>query len=57
MCNFEDIKLDTVIGKGNFGEVYAAQWNGHTVAAKKFVQQKVSGQLMLEMRTECAILR
>jgi len=57
LVNFEDIKLETMIGTGTFGDVYSATYKYRRVAAKKFVRQKLNGPLLLEMRTECAVLR
>lgn len=51
------LMFQRIIGKGVFGEVYAATCKGKQVAAKKFVQQKITTKLILEVRTECAILR
>ncbi len=33
--NFEEIQFLEKIGRGNFGEVYKAQWRGTIVAVKK----------------------
>lgn len=44
------------IGVGTFGDVYSAVLNGEKVAVKKFLKQKVTDNVMLELRTESAIL-
>lgn len=57
MINFDDVKLGSVIGTGAFGDVFSAVYANRKVAVKKFVKQAVTSALMLEMRTECSILR
>jgi hypothetical protein len=57
LVNFDEIRMDKLIGTGSFGDVYAASWSSKKVAAKKFIRQKITSQLVLEIRTECAILR
>jgi serine/threonine protein kinase len=45
-----------VIGTGSFGDVFAGAWKGQKVAIKQFMKQKVTDEVLLEMRTESGIL-
>lgn len=57
IVGMHEITTEELIGNGTFGDVYSGRYRGRKVAIKKFVRQKVTGQLTLEIRTECAILR
>jgi len=57
IINFEDIALNEVIGTGSFGDVFSGSWKGQQVAVKLFMKQKVTEEVLLEMRTESGILR
>lgn len=46
-----------MIGTGSFGDVYAGLWKDQKVAVKQFMKQKVTDEVLLEMRTESGILR
>jgi serine/threonine protein kinase len=46
-----------VIGTGSFGDVFVGTWKGQRVAIKQFMKQKVTDEILLEMRTESGILR
>ena len=57
---FNALKLDKIIGKGGFGEVYAARWDasGHEtpVAFKKLLHQRMSKKQLDEFLKEVTIL-
>jgi len=54
---FEDIKIlsDTPIGHGVFSVVYAAEWRGARVAAKRLLAH-LTPTLMNDLNRECALL-
>ncbi|KAF3440196.1 hypothetical protein FNV43_RR18477 [Rhamnella rubrinervis] len=41
---------------GSYGEVYHAEWNGTEVAVKKFLDQDVSGDALLQFKCEVEIM-
>eukprot|EP00026_Physarum_polycephalum_P001091 Phypoly_transcript_01092.p1 GENE.Phypoly_transcript_01092~~Phypoly_transcript_01092.p1 ORF type:complete len:1198 (+),score=219.95 Phypoly_transcript_01092:455-3595(+) len=56
LINYKDITVDTVIGSGSFGAVYAAKYNGHHVIFKQFTKQKYAEIVDIQMRAEAAHL-
>lgn len=56
IINYDDMQLGEVIGTGSFGDVYEGAWKGQPVAVKQFMKQKVTDEVLLEMRTESGIL-
>jgi serine/threonine protein kinase/ABC-type branched-subunit amino acid transport system substrate-binding protein len=56
IINYESLTVGSKIGVGTFGDVFSAIYNGEKVAVKKFLKQKVTDNVLLELRTESAIL-
>jgi len=56
ILNYESMTIGSKVGVGTFGDVYSAILSGEKVAVKKFLKQKVTDNVMLELRTESAIL-
>eukprot|EP00026_Physarum_polycephalum_P001102 Phypoly_transcript_01103.p1 GENE.Phypoly_transcript_01103~~Phypoly_transcript_01103.p1 ORF type:complete len:774 (+),score=173.32 Phypoly_transcript_01103:1162-3483(+) len=56
IINYEKMTIGSKIGVGTFGDVFSAVFNGEKVAVKKFLKQKVTDNVLLELRTESAIL-
>jgi len=44
------------VGTGSYGIVYRGSWKGVEVAVKRFIKQKLSEKLLLEFRSEMALL-
>ena len=60
----EGLKFEREIGKGSYGKVYKAVWNGREVAAKRFHcaffengLSQVADQFMEEIQRECDVLK
>lgn len=53
---YEKITIGSKIGVGTFGDVFSAVYSGEKVAVKKFLKQRVTDNVLLELRTESAIL-
>lgn len=53
---YEKITIGSKIGVGTFGDVFSAVYTGEKVAVKKFLKQRVTDNVLLELRTESAIL-
>lgn len=56
VIHYETLTIGSKIGVGTFGDVFSAIYQGEKVAVKKFLKQKVADNVMLELRTESAIL-
>jgi len=50
------IELGQRIGIGSYGEVYKGTWGGTEVAVKRFLETKLSPQLLQEFKDEVAIM-
>lgn len=53
---WEDLQIGERIGIGSYGEVYRAEWNGTEVAAKKFMNQDISGDALAQFKCEVEIM-
>ncbi|PKI70723.1 hypothetical protein CRG98_008956, partial [Punica granatum] len=53
---WEDLQIGERIGIGSYGEVYRADWNGTEVAVKKFLDQDVSGEALVQFKCEVEIM-
>ncbi|KAL5559267.1 hypothetical protein UlMin_035478 [Ulmus minor] len=53
---WEDLRIGERIGIGSYGEVYHADWNGTEVAVKKFLDQDVSGDALVQFKCEVEIM-
>jgi tRNA A-37 threonylcarbamoyl transferase component Bud32 len=47
---FAEVKIITIIGEGNFGVIYAAEWNDQKVAVKKFKAYLGSDHVIVEAK-------
>lgn len=47
---FAEVKIITIIGEGNFGVIYAAEWNDQKVAVKKFKSYLGSDHVIVEAK-------
>jgi serine/threonine protein kinase/ABC-type branched-subunit amino acid transport system substrate-binding protein len=56
VIQYEKMTVGSKIGVGTFGDVFSAVYNGEKVAVKKFLKQRVTDNVLLELRTESAIL-
>ncbi|CAN8235019.1 unnamed protein product [Cochlearia groenlandica] len=54
---WEEITLGERIGLGSYGEVYRGDWHGTEVAAKKFLDQDITGEALEEFRSEVRIMK
>ncbi|WZZ68945.1 hypothetical protein YC2023_080315 [Brassica napus] len=54
---WEEITLGERIGLGSYGEVYRGDWHGTEVAAKKFLDQDLTGEALEEFRSEVQIMK
>ncbi|XP_013591885.1 PREDICTED: serine/threonine-protein kinase EDR1 [Brassica oleracea var. oleracea] len=54
---WEEITLGDRIGLGSYGEVYRGDWHGTEVAAKKFLDQDLTGEALEEFRSEVQIMK
>jgi tRNA A-37 threonylcarbamoyl transferase component Bud32 len=55
--DLSEIRLGQRIGKGSFGEVYLASWNGTTVAVKKLPASKLTDEFLREFAREARLMR
>ncbi|XP_065849715.1 probable serine/threonine-protein kinase SIS8 [Euphorbia lathyris] len=53
---WEDLQIGERIGIGSYGEVYHADWNGTEVAVKKFLDQDLSGDALVQFKCEAEIM-
>ncbi|KAG2666061.1 hypothetical protein I3760_15G037500 [Carya illinoinensis] len=53
---WEDLRIGERIGIGSYGEVYRADWNGTEVAVKKFLDQGLSGDALVQVKSEVEIM-
>eukprot|EP00026_Physarum_polycephalum_P000640 Phypoly_transcript_00641.p1 GENE.Phypoly_transcript_00641~~Phypoly_transcript_00641.p1 ORF type:complete len:1297 (+),score=194.44 Phypoly_transcript_00641:293-4183(+) len=56
VIQYEDLKIDSAVGAGAYGTVHSGEYQGKKVAIKKFINQKVKENALLDMRAESAIL-
>jgi len=56
IINYKEIQLGKQVGTGSYGIVYRGSWKGVEVAVKRFIKQKLSEKLLLEFRSEMALL-
>lgn len=56
IIQYEKMTIGSKIGVGTFGDVFSAVYQGEKVAVKKFLKQRVTDNVLLELRTESAIL-
>ncbi|CAH8359436.1 unnamed protein product [Eruca vesicaria subsp. sativa] len=54
---WEELTLGERIGLGSYGEVYRGDWHGTEVAAKKFLDQDLTGEALEEFRSEVQIMK
>uniref|UniRef100_A0A5B7AGN7 non-specific serine/threonine protein kinase n=1 Tax=Davidia involucrata TaxID=16924 RepID=A0A5B7AGN7_DAVIN len=53
---WEDLQIAERIGIGSYGDVYHADWNGTEVAVKKFMDQDISGDALVQFKCEVEIM-
>ncbi|KAJ9183568.1 hypothetical protein P3X46_007407 [Hevea brasiliensis] len=53
---WEDLQIGERIGIGSYGEVYHGDWNGTEVAVKKFLDQDLSGDALVQFKCEAEIM-
>ncbi|KAL3586830.1 hypothetical protein D5086_013697 [Populus alba] len=53
---WEDLEIGERIGIGSYGEVYHGDWNGTEVAVKKFLDQDLSGDALVQFKCEAEIM-
>ncbi|KAG7941258.1 hypothetical protein I3843_16G030600 [Carya illinoinensis] len=53
---WEDLRIGDRIGIGSYGEVYLAELNGTEVAVKKFLDQDLSGDALVQVKCEVEIM-
>ncbi|CAL5423977.1 unnamed protein product [Camellia sinensis] len=53
---WKDLQIGERIGIGSYGEVYHADWNGTEVAVKKFMDQDISGDALVQFKCEVEIM-
>ncbi|XAR70799.1 Non-specific serine/threonine protein kinase [Bertholletia excelsa] len=53
---WEDLQIGERVGIGSYGEVYRADWNGTEVAVKKFMNQDISGDALVQFKCEVEIM-
>ncbi|XP_044466257.1 probable serine/threonine-protein kinase SIS8 isoform X2 [Mangifera indica] len=53
----EEITLGERIGLGSYGEVYRGEWHGTEVAVKRFLDQDISGESLVEFEKEVLLMR
>ncbi|KAA8521282.1 hypothetical protein F0562_011972 [Nyssa sinensis] len=53
---WEGLQIAERIGIGSFGDVYRAEWNGTEVAVKKFMDQDISGDALVQFKCEVEIM-
>eukprot|EP00163_Fabomonas_tropica_P014565 TRINITY_DN2648_c1_g1_i8.p1 TRINITY_DN2648_c1_g1~~TRINITY_DN2648_c1_g1_i8.p1 ORF type:complete len:1287 (-),score=269.70 TRINITY_DN2648_c1_g1_i8:68-3928(-) len=51
-----EVELEDLIGAGSFGEVYAAQWRGSKVAAKRLSSKQMDKAHLAEFKQEVAVM-
>ncbi|XP_050216749.1 serine/threonine-protein kinase EDR1 isoform X2 [Mercurialis annua] len=49
---WEDLQIGERIGIGSYGEVYHGDWHGTEVAVKKFLDQDLSGDALVQFKCE-----
>ncbi|XP_044476993.1 probable serine/threonine-protein kinase SIS8 isoform X2 [Mangifera indica] len=54
---WEELTLGERIGLGSYGEVYRGEWHGTEVAVKRFLDQDISGESLVEFKKEVLIMR
>ncbi|CAN1266861.1 Probable serine/threonine-protein kinase SIS8 [Linum perenne] len=54
---WEDITMGERIGLGSYGEVYRGEWHGTEVAVKRFLDQDISGESLMEFKSEVEIMK
>ncbi|XP_021909098.1 probable serine/threonine-protein kinase SIS8 isoform X2 [Carica papaya] len=54
---WDEIALGERIGLGSYGEVYRGDWRGTEVAVKKFLDQDITGESLLEFKSEVCIMK
>ncbi|KAH7426548.1 hypothetical protein KP509_10G005600 [Ceratopteris richardii] len=55
--SWEDLNIGERIGLGSYGEVYRGDWHGTEVAVKKFLDQDISGDALLEFASEVRLMK
>ncbi|XP_059657059.1 probable serine/threonine-protein kinase SIS8 [Cornus florida] len=53
---WDDLQIGERIGIGSYGEVYRADWNSTEVAVKKFMDQDISGDALVQFKCEVEIM-
>eukprot|EP00250_Pteridium_aquilinum_P013536 c21400_g2_i2 orf=780-4208(-) len=54
---WEELVIGERIGLGSYGEVYRGDWHGTEVAVKKFLDQDLSGDALLEFGSEVRLMK
>eukprot|EP01121_Diplochlamys_sp_Union-15-3_P019357 TRINITY_DN7282_c0_g1_i2.p1 TRINITY_DN7282_c0_g1~~TRINITY_DN7282_c0_g1_i2.p1 ORF type:complete len:674 (-),score=78.95 TRINITY_DN7282_c0_g1_i2:61-1956(-) len=55
--DLSELQLQTRIGRGNFGEVFKADWKGTVVAVKRLPSNKFTQQSLLEFAREALMMK
>ncbi|KAF4373579.1 hypothetical protein F8388_025273 [Cannabis sativa] len=54
---WDEITMGERIGLGSYGEVYRGEWHGTDVAVKRFLDQDISGESLVEFMKEVRIMK
>lgn len=54
---WEELVIGERIGLGSYGEVYRGDWHGTEVAVKKFLDQDISGDALVEFGSEVRLMK
>ncbi|XP_031268961.1 probable serine/threonine-protein kinase SIS8 isoform X2 [Pistacia vera] len=54
---WEELTLGERIGLGSYGEVYRGEWHETEVAVKRFLDQDISGESLVEFKKEVLLMR
>ncbi|KAI5075351.1 hypothetical protein GOP47_0009427 [Adiantum capillus-veneris] len=55
--HWDELVIGERIGLGSYGEVYHGDWHGTEVAVKKFLNQDISGDALLEFGSEVELMQ
>lgn len=54
---WDELNIGERIGLGSYGEVYRGDWHGTEIAVKKFLDQDISGDALMEFGTEVRLMK